>query len=192
MRGADVGLRLPCVPVGALAMIAFMRGLTIKKIYCLTGVLGLAAGCSTNFKPKPCAVDSDCGGTLVCELRDDDPVCIAAEDAPIIIGQSAPVSGINQALGTGMKDGIQLALDEQNAAGGIRGRQLQLVFRDDGDPIQAQANAMEPRRRCHDDGSAEVSQHGDCRVERCRAAGERRGVDDCDRSRPERRARRRR
>ncbi len=125
-------------------MIAFMRGLTIKKIYCLTGVLGLAAGCSTNFKPKPCAVDSDCGGTLVCELRDDDPVCIAAEDAPIIIGQSAPVSGINQALGTGMKDGIQLALDEQNAAGGIRGRQLQLVFRDDGyDPIQAQANAME-------------------------------------------------
>jgi ABC-type branched-subunit amino acid transport system substrate-binding protein len=41
------------------------------------------------------------------------------------------VTGTNQALGTGMKLGIQLAFDEQNAAGGVRGRQLQLDFRDD-------------------------------------------------------------
>ena len=106
------------------------------------GLLGLAA-CSTEFSPKPCAIDGDCGNGLVCELRDAVPVCVASDDATLMIGQSAPVSGINQALGTGMKQGIQLALDEQNAAGGIRGRRLQLVFRDDGyDPAQAQANAM--------------------------------------------------
>jgi len=123
------------------AIIHSMMGLS--KICWHLCVVGLAVGCSTTFNPKPCSVDGDCGTGLVCELRDDAPVCVSSEDAPLMIGQSAPVSGINQALGTGMKDGIQLAFDEQNAAGGIRGRQLQLVFRDDGyDPVQAQANAM--------------------------------------------------
>ncbi|HEV7553867.1 MAG TPA: ABC transporter substrate-binding protein, partial [Kofleriaceae bacterium] len=48
-----------------------------------------------------------------------------------MIGQSAPVTGTNQALGTGMKLGIELAFNDTNANGGIRGRQLQLDFRDD-------------------------------------------------------------
>lgn len=58
-------------------------------------------------------------------------MCVAAEDAPLVIGQSAPVSGTNQALGTAMKLGIELAFKEKNEAGGIRGRQLVLQFRDD-------------------------------------------------------------
>ncbi|MEO8705359.1 MAG: ABC transporter substrate-binding protein [Kofleriaceae bacterium] len=64
-------------------------------------------------------------------MRAGDAVCVGAEDAPLLIGQSAPVSGTNQALGTGMKLGIELAFEEVNTAGGIRGRQLQLAFRDD-------------------------------------------------------------
>jgi hypothetical protein len=101
----------------------------------------LLAGCSINFTPKPCATDTDCGGSLVCELRDDEPVCIAAADAPLVIGTSAPLTGTNQALGTGMQLGIQLAFSAQNAAGGIRGRQLVMDFRDDGyDPPLAEAN----------------------------------------------------
>ena len=93
--------------------------------------LPFVAACSTQFDPKQCSVDSECGTGGVCELRTGVPVCVAAEDAAILIGQSAPVSGTNQALGTGMKLGIELAFAEQNAAGGIRGRQLELVFRDD-------------------------------------------------------------
>ncbi len=89
------------------------------------------AGCSTTFEPQPCAVDSDCGTGLVCELRDSAPVCVNTEDAPLVIGQSAPVSGTNQALGTQMKLGIELAFEEKNTAGGIRGRQIKLDFRDD-------------------------------------------------------------
>ncbi|MBA3392565.1 MAG: ABC transporter substrate-binding protein [Deltaproteobacteria bacterium] len=89
------------------------------------------AGCSTVFEPQQCAVDKDCGGGLVCELRGGDPVCVHPEDAPLVIGQSAPISGTNQALGTGMKLGIELAFEEQNALGGIRGRKLELDFRDD-------------------------------------------------------------
>ena len=97
------------------------------------GAMGLAlvTACSTNFTPQPCAVDGDCGTGLVCELRDQQPVCVRAEDAPLVIGQSAPVSGTNQALGTGMKLGIELAFAEKNDAGGVRGRPLQLAFRDD-------------------------------------------------------------
>ena len=104
-------------------------------------------GCSTDFAPRPCAADGDCAGGTVCELRDQAPVCVHAEDAPLVIGESAPVSGTNQALGTGMKLGIELAFDEQNAAGGIRGRKLVLDFRDDAyDPPTAEAAARDVHR----------------------------------------------
>src|SRR5262245_2363557 len=105
-------------------------------------VAGVAVGCSTTFEPTTCALDSDCGSGFVCETREAKQVCINAEDAPIVVGQSAPISGSNQALGTGMKLGIELAFKEQNDKGGIRGRQLTLNFRDDSyDPLQAEANA---------------------------------------------------
>ena len=102
----------------------------------------LLAGCSTDFVPQTCAVDNDCGDGLVCETQGSTNVCVHAEDAPLIIGESAPISGTNQALGTGMKLGIELAFGEQNAMGGIRGRQLQLDFRDDAyQPNLAETNA---------------------------------------------------
>lgn len=102
----------------------------------------VVSACSTDFAPKPCTVDSDCSGGTVCEIREQQPVCVHAADASIVVGQSAPISGTNQALGTGMKQGIQLAFDEQNAAGGVRGRKLVLSFRDDAyDPPAAEANA---------------------------------------------------
>ena len=88
-------------------------------------------GCSTSFDPQSCEIDTDCGSGSVCELRENAPVCIHAEDAPLVIGQSAPVSGTNQALGTQMKLGIELAFQEKNDAGGIRGRKLKLDFKDD-------------------------------------------------------------
>jgi ABC-type branched-subunit amino acid transport system substrate-binding protein len=44
---------------------------------------------------------------------------------------SAPLTGPSQELGTEMKKGITLAFDAQNAAGGVRGRQISLDFRDD-------------------------------------------------------------
>jgi ABC-type branched-subunit amino acid transport system substrate-binding protein len=102
----------------------------------------IISGCSTDFAPKPCALDGDCATGDVCEMRDTTPVCVKAMDAPITIGQSAPVSGTNQQLGTDMKLGVELALKEQNDAGGIRGRQLVLNFRDDAyDPPTAEMAA---------------------------------------------------
>ncbi len=107
----------------------------------LVGSLAIS-GCSPTFAPRPCALDADCGDGLVCAIRDRAPVCVRAEDDPIVIGMTAPISGVNQALGTGMRLGIELALEEQNDAGGIRGRPLRLEFRDDAYvPTSAEATA---------------------------------------------------
>ncbi|WP_428247814.1 ABC transporter substrate-binding protein [Ferrovibrio sp.] len=50
----------------------------------------------------------------------------------IVFGQAAVMEGPASALGTGMRDGILAAFGEINAAGGVKGRKLQLVVRDDG------------------------------------------------------------
>lgn len=50
----------------------------------------------------------------------------------IVFGQAAAIEGPAAALGTGMRDGILAAFGEANAAGGVKGRKLELVVRDDG------------------------------------------------------------
>jgi ABC-type branched-subunit amino acid transport system substrate-binding protein len=56
----------------------------------------------------------------------------AATDAPILFGQSAVLDGPAAELGTGMRDGIRAAFAEANRSGGINGRALELISRDDG------------------------------------------------------------
>src|SRR5262245_5280495 len=47
------------------------------------------------------------------------------------IGAVIPLSGSLEAYGRYMKNGITLALDEVNAAGGIKGKKLDVLFEDD-------------------------------------------------------------
>ncbi|MBY0235623.1 MAG: ABC transporter substrate-binding protein, partial [Burkholderiaceae bacterium] len=54
---------------------------------------------------------------------------LAAE--PIKIGVSGPFTGGSSSMGVSMRDGVRLAADEINKAGGVLGRQLLLVERDD-------------------------------------------------------------
>lgn len=56
-------------------------------------------------------------------------VSSAAE--PIKIGLSGPFTGGSASLGVSMRNGIRLAADEINKAGGVLGRPIQLVERDD-------------------------------------------------------------
>lgn len=49
----------------------------------------------------------------------------------VVFGQSAAFSGPAQALGLGMRMGIEAAFHEQNQAGGVHGRMLELVTMDD-------------------------------------------------------------
>lgn len=111
-------------------------------------VIAGSSACSSTFDPKNCATDADCGGQLVCVPSSDPTVkknlCVSPDSAPIRIGQSAAASGPSQDLGLEMRRGIQLAFDAQNAAGGIRGRKLELVFLDDQyTPAVAEANARQ-------------------------------------------------
>lgn len=96
----------------------------------LAGTL-CGAGCSPRFHPKGCAGDADCSQGFVCSEVSEQAICEPASEVLLRIGMSAPVSGPSQSLGTEMKNGVSLAFNQQNAAGGIRGRLLELVFRDD-------------------------------------------------------------
>jgi branched-chain amino acid transport system substrate-binding protein len=53
-----------------------------------------------------------------------------AADA-IKIGVTGPYTGGSSSMGVSMRDGVKLAVDEINKAGGVLGKQLQLVERDD-------------------------------------------------------------
>lgn len=58
--------------------------------------------------------------------------------ADIAIGGAAPLSGPNAALGEQLRRGAQMAVDDINATGGIRGERLALTMADDGcDPRKA-------------------------------------------------------
>jgi branched-chain amino acid transport system substrate-binding protein len=50
----------------------------------------------------------------------------------ILFGQAAVFEGPAGALGIGMRDGLKAAFTEANAKGGIKGRKLELMSRDDG------------------------------------------------------------
>src|SRR5665647_476073 len=56
-------------------------------------------------------------------------LAIAAD--PIKIGVSGPFTGGSSSMGVSMRDGVRLATEEINKSGGVLGRQLQLIERDD-------------------------------------------------------------
>jgi len=50
---------------------------------------------------------------------------------PIKIGVDGPFTGGSSSMGVSMRDGVRLATDEINKAGGVLGRKIQLIERDD-------------------------------------------------------------
>src|SRR6201991_1158375 len=50
---------------------------------------------------------------------------------PIKIGVDGPFTGGSSSMGVSMRDGVRLAVDEINKSGGVLGRQLEIVERDD-------------------------------------------------------------
>jgi branched-chain amino acid transport system substrate-binding protein len=68
---------------------------------------------------------------------------IAAKE-PILIGYLPALTGPSSSTGIGINRGIQLAVQEINAAGGIDGRQVELILRDtQSDPTKAVNGAAE-------------------------------------------------
>jgi branched-chain amino acid transport system substrate-binding protein len=56
---------------------------------------------------------------------------VAQAAEPIKIGVSGPFTGGSSSMGVSMRDGVRLATEEINAAGGVLGRPLKLIERDD-------------------------------------------------------------
>lgn len=67
----------------------------------------------------------------------------SAAGAQTVIGASAPMTGPRALLGKYFRRGVNLAVDEVNAAGGVLGKPLSVAFEDDqGDNPNAAINAM--------------------------------------------------
>ena len=66
-----------------------------------------------------------------------------AGPVPIRIGVQAALTGGSSPMGVSMRNGIQLAVEEINASGGLLGRPLQLVERDDAGSPQQGVRAAE-------------------------------------------------
>jgi branched-chain amino acid transport system substrate-binding protein len=76
-------------------------------------------------------------GSVLCLLLAGLPVSALAADNgvsadKIVFGQAAVFEGAAASLGIGMREGIQAAFAEVNKTGGVKGRKLELVARDDG------------------------------------------------------------
>lgn len=75
--------------------------------------------------------------TIAVAARADE---VGVSSDAILFGQAAALEGPSSALGQRLRHGIAAAFAEINARGGIHGRKLQLISRDDGyDPDRSVA-----------------------------------------------------
>ena len=71
-------------------------------------------------------------GTLLLALAASTALAAAAHaQSTIKLGLSGPFTGGSASMGVSMRDGVRLAVAEINKAGGVLGKQLQVVERDD-------------------------------------------------------------
>jgi branched-chain amino acid transport system substrate-binding protein len=95
---------------------------THRIVTALVGLGLLAAACGGTATPSATATATQS----------------AAAKAPIKLGALLPLTGPSGATGQDMKDGYELAVAQINAAGGIAGAQVQVIYEDDkNDPATA-------------------------------------------------------
>jgi branched-chain amino acid transport system substrate-binding protein len=74
--------------------------------------------------------------SFACERRGD--VASGAATGPIVVGYYGDLSGRTSSFGQSTKNGVEMAADEINKAGGINGRHVQILTEDDqGEPNKA-------------------------------------------------------
>lgn len=106
-----------------------MRHHRLGKAGCVIGVLGLTGALVSQFSSS---------GSVRAASKTPEP---GIGPRSILIGQSAAFSGPSADLGREFREGAHQVFDEVNAQGGIHGRQLVMVYRDDRyEPALALAN----------------------------------------------------
>ncbi|MCY4130752.1 MAG: ABC transporter substrate-binding protein [Gammaproteobacteria bacterium] len=97
----------------------------------LSAVLFLVSSCAGEGSSEaPTDVSPNANSTEL-ELSAADQGNAGVFDDRVVFGQSAAFGGPAQALGKAMRMGIESAFHEQNLAGGVHGRTLELVTMDD-------------------------------------------------------------
>ena len=91
-------------------------------------ILVLAAACTESSAPPEENQSQTSPQAMAASANEGNPGIF---DDRILFGQSAAFSGPAQALGHGMRLGIQAAFHEQNQMGGVHGRRLELTTLDD-------------------------------------------------------------
>lgn len=121
----------------------------MRSIYSRLLVIGVFCSAGT------CTVSQDLESDASAVQSDDLETLTSDRDAPtgetpgiytdrVVFGQSCALSGLNAASGAGMQLGIRAAFHEANESGGIHGRKIELITRDDGyEPVQTIENSNE-------------------------------------------------
>ncbi|HZU83571.1 MAG TPA: ABC transporter substrate-binding protein [Polyangiaceae bacterium] len=126
-----------------------MRALLVSPVVALIAVAQACSQPSLSTTLFACSTNADCRGGDVCAPVNGARACLSpsqlqllgdggvqdgtadADTSPIQVGMTAVFSGTNVDLGTQMRRGIKAWFNAQNASGGIKGRQLVLVDKDD-------------------------------------------------------------
>jgi branched-chain amino acid transport system substrate-binding protein len=78
-------------------------------------------------------------GVLACERK----ASPSQEKGPIVIGSIGSLTGPEATFGTQVRDGIQLAVEEVNAAGGVKGRRVELLAYDTQGKLEESVSAAQ-------------------------------------------------
>ena len=96
-----------------------------------SSLICLVAACSeTETGDAPTSTSPEAGSTTL-DVSIEESSNLGVFDDRVVFGQSAAFDGPAQALGQSMRLGIEAAFHEQNQAGGVHGRMLELVTMDD-------------------------------------------------------------
>src|SRR5690349_21439481 len=71
-----------------------------------------------------------------------EPAAPAAESATILIGEYGSTSGAESTFGISTDNGVKLAVEEKNAAGGIKGKKIEIKLYDDQGKTQEAGTAV--------------------------------------------------
>ena len=112
----------------------------MKKLFALTlavlMVLGLFAGCGSTDAPAAEAPKADAPAAEAPKAE-----APAAEEDVIIIGGVNDLTGNRSVLGNAINNGVTLAVEEINAAGGILGKQVKYIIYDNRNDTQETINS---------------------------------------------------
>jgi branched-chain amino acid transport system substrate-binding protein len=95
----------------------------------LAALTVLAAACEKKTQPAPAPVTPPAGATAA---------RAPSESGPILVGQVGSLTGSEATFGISGRNGVALAIQEANAAGGVKGRKLEVrVYDSQGKPEEA-------------------------------------------------------